>query len=110
MLSPRREGQARVYAQRDRARLKLILRGKRLGFSLLDIKELLDLYDLGDGQVEQLRLTLVRSRQRLAALRRQRTDIDQAIHELDEGCRALEKSLRDKGVALEPSETTADAA
>jgi DNA-binding transcriptional MerR regulator len=96
LLSPRREGQNRIYAPRDRVRLGLILRGKRLGFRLDEIGEMLDLYDLGDGQVEQLRVTLERSRGRLATLRRQREDIDQAIAELEEACGALETMLETK--------------
>ena len=68
LLRPQRNGLNRVYARRDRARLKLILRGKRLGFSLADIKEMLDLYDLGDGQVEQLRTTHRKIGTRLEAL------------------------------------------
>ncbi|MEI9984976.1 MAG: MerR family DNA-binding protein [Aliidongia sp.] len=58
MLSPQRAGGNRVYAARDLARLKLILRGKRLGFSLADIRELLDLYDADRNHLEQLHQTL----------------------------------------------------
>src|SRR5690606_18198222 len=91
-----RAGQARIYSRRDRARLMLILRGKRLGFSLDEIKEMIDLYDLGDGQVEQARLTLKRSRERLAVLERQRRDINEAIKELKESCAHLEQWLAQK--------------
>ena len=93
LLTPARAGQNRIFTARDRARLKLVLRGRRLGFALADIKEMIDLYDLGDGQVEQMRFTLARSRARLDALRRQRHDLDQAIAELEGGCRALEAAL-----------------
>jgi DNA-binding transcriptional MerR regulator len=103
LLSPTREGQNRVYAPRDRVRLGLILRGKRLGFRLDEIGEMLDLYDLGDGQVEQLRVTLERSRGRLATLRRQREDIDQAIAELEEACGTLETMLETKMASAAPS-------
>ena len=82
LLRPTRQGLNRVYLRRDRARLMLILRGKRLGFALAEIREMLDLYDLGDGQVEQLRTTLKRSRERLAVLEEQRRDINEAIREL----------------------------
>ena len=82
LLRPTRQGLNRVYLRRDRARLMLILRGKRLGFALAEIREMLDLYDLGDGQVEQLRATLKRSRERLAVLEEQRRDINEAIREL----------------------------
>jgi DNA-binding transcriptional MerR regulator len=98
LLRPRRNGMNRVYSRGDRVRLKLILRGKRLGFSLDEIKEMLDLYDIGDGQVGQLRLTLRKSRERIGALQCQRQDIDQAMEELEEGCRAIERLLADKGV------------
>jgi len=96
LLNPGRNGLNRVYSRRDRARLKLILRGKRLGFSLAEIKEMIDLYDLGDGQVEQLRLTLKRARARMVALEAQRQEVDQAIAELAEGIRQIERALDDK--------------
>jgi DNA-binding transcriptional MerR regulator len=96
LLSPRREGQNRIYSPRDRVRLGFILRGKRLGFRLDEIREMLDLYDLGDGQAEQLRVTLERTRERLQTLRRQRQDIDQAIGELEEAARTLETMLASK--------------
>jgi DNA-binding transcriptional MerR regulator len=101
LLSPQRVGLNRIYGRRDRARLALILRGKRLGFSLSDIREMLDLYDLGDGQVEQMRLTLRKSRERLATLERQRRDLDEAIAELKEACRHLDAALRQKGARLD---------
>lgn len=101
LIQPKRNGLNRVYNRRDRARLKLILRGKRLGFRLDDIKEMLDLYRHGDGQVEQLRVTLGKSRERIEVLERQRRDIDQVLKELEEGCAALEAKLRDKGVTAD---------
>ena len=101
LLAPQRVGLNRIYGRRDRARLALILRGKRLGFSLSDIREMLDLYDLGDGQVEQMRLTLRKSQERLAALERQRRDLDEAIDELKEACRHLEGALRHKAARLD---------
>lgn len=82
LLSPRREGMRRLYSRRDRARLKLALLGKKVGFSLNEIKEMLDLYDLKDGQVTQLRVALDRFAGQIAVLERQRRDIDQAIDEL----------------------------
>lgn len=98
LLHPERQGLNRVFGRRDRARLQLILRGKRLGFSLAAIREMLDLYDLGDGQVEQLRLTLKRSQERLVELEHQRRDINEAIKELKDGIQALQKALSAKGV------------
>jgi DNA-binding transcriptional MerR regulator len=93
MLSPARQGLNRVYSRRDRARLKLILRGRRLGFSLAEIEEMIDLYDLGDGQTEQLRVTLKRVNARLGELRDQRRDIDEALAELTSGQRLIEEYL-----------------
>jgi DNA-binding transcriptional MerR regulator len=93
LLSPTRQGMNRIYSRRDRARLALILRGKRLGFRLDDIKEMLDLYDHGDGQIEQMQFTLERSRERIAELERQRQDVDDAIRELKDIVKMIEREL-----------------
>ncbi len=98
LLHPERQGLNRVFSRRDRARLQLILRGKRLGFSLAVIREMLDLYDLGDGQVEQLRVTLKRSQERLVELEHQRRDINEAIKELKDSIQTVQKALSAKGV------------
>jgi DNA-binding transcriptional MerR regulator len=82
LLAPIRRGQARLYTRRDRARLTLILRGKRFGFSLEEIRQLLDLYDRDDRQLTQLRRTVDVARTRLAAMERQRAELDDAIVEL----------------------------
>lgn len=84
LLFPIREGQKRLFTRRDRARLKLILRGKRFGFSLEDIRQLLDLYTMGDQQRTQLARTLSLARQRLEEMNRQRDELVQAIAELGE--------------------------
>ena len=83
LIAPERRGTARLYSDRDRARLSWILRGKRVGFSLNEIRELLDLYDLGDHRETQRRVTIERCRQRIAALKRQKDDIDATISELE---------------------------
>jgi DNA-binding transcriptional MerR regulator len=83
LLAPERRGTSRFYSDRDRARLSWILRGKRVGFSLNEIRELLDLYDLGDHRQTQRRVTIERCRQRIEALRRQKDDIDATISELE---------------------------
>jgi len=84
LLRPQRIGGNRVYNHRDRARLILVLRGKRLGFSLADIKEMLDLYDIDAQHVEQLRVALARGRERIAELERQRAEITETLSELRE--------------------------
>jgi DNA-binding transcriptional MerR regulator len=95
LIAPERRGTARIYSERDRARLTWILRGKRVGFSLNDIREMLDLYDLGDRQQTQLRVTLERCRERIDALRRQKDDIDTTIAELGEFVAQLSQALGD---------------
>lgn len=84
LLFPIREGQKRLFTRRDRARLKLILRGKRFGFSLEDIRQLLDLYSMGDQQKTQMAETLRLARLRLDEMTRQRDELGQAIGELAE--------------------------
>jgi DNA-binding transcriptional MerR regulator len=82
LLAPRRHGLSRIYSKRDRARLAWILRGKRVGFSLAEIREMLDLYDRNDGRKEQRRFALQKCVERIDLLRRQRDDIDATIEEL----------------------------
>lgn len=92
LLTPLRDGQRRVYSGRDRVRLMLILRGKRLGFSLREIQEIIDLYHAERGEVGQLRYFLDKMRERRDSLLRQREDIDLTLRELDsleDQCRSL---------------------
>ena len=93
LLAPARKGMTRIYSARDRARLQLILRGKRVGFSLAEIAELLALYDREDGGAAQMAASLGKFRERLVELRRQREDLDKAITELESGCVWLEEQL-----------------
>jgi DNA-binding transcriptional MerR regulator len=84
LIAPERRGTQRLYTDRDRARLAWILRGKRVGLSLADIKEVLDLYDVGDGRETQRLKTIERCQEQVDRLERQRVDIDATIKELDE--------------------------
>jgi DNA-binding transcriptional MerR regulator len=93
LLYPAREGMNRVYNHRDRARLQLILRGKRVGLSLSEIREILDLYDENDGGAAQMAKSLKKFRERIAALEAQREDIDGAIEQLRGGCARMERQL-----------------
>ena len=96
LLNPKRRGWTRIYDYRDRARLILILRGKRVGFKLSEIKEMLDLYNLRDGQEKQLRLASVKMRERLEALKRQRVELEEAIKELERTCEIVDGMLKER--------------
>lgn len=96
LLSPARRGWTRLFSYRDRARLSLILRGKRVGFSLEEIKEMLDLYNLRDGQLTQLRVASTKMRERLNALQLQRIELDQAIADLERTVEIVDGMLRDR--------------
>jgi DNA-binding transcriptional MerR regulator len=96
LIAPERRGTTRLYTDRDRARLTWILRGKSVGFSLSDIRELLDLYDVGDQQHTQMLATRDRCRDRINALHRQKKDIDATLAELEEFCGFLDERLDQK--------------
>jgi DNA-binding transcriptional MerR regulator len=93
LLSPAREGLNRVYNHRDRARLTLILRGKRVGLSLSEIREILDLYKVEDGGATQNAKSLRKFRERIVAFEAQREDIDHALDLLRNACAQLETHL-----------------
>jgi DNA-binding transcriptional MerR regulator len=82
LIAPQRKGLSRIYSKRDRARLAWILRAKRVGFSLAEIREMIDLYDVGDGRRTQRQVTIEKCDERIAQLTRQKADIDGAIEEL----------------------------
>ncbi|HXW27697.1 MAG TPA: MerR family DNA-binding transcriptional regulator [Xanthobacteraceae bacterium] len=96
LLDPRRNGEQRLYSRRDRARLRYVLMGKSVGFSLEEVREMLDLYDLGDGQHTQLHVALAKFQERAARLERQRADIDRAIAELARASLAVQAMLADR--------------
>ena len=93
LLTPARKGQTRVYDARDRARLKLILRGRRIGFTLQEIQEMLDLYDRKDHNVHQMAVALRRHRAQVEALKQQLEDIEGAIQTAEEACAWMESKL-----------------
>lgn len=92
MVAPMRAGLTRIYSKRDRARLAWIVRAKNVGFSLAEIKELIDLYDLNDGRLTQKRRTIERCREQVTKLTLQRSDIDASIMELETFIAQLEKT------------------
>ncbi len=96
LLSPEREGMNRVFSNRDRVRLKLALRGKRLGFSLSEIRELFDLYDLSRDERRQLEQFLAKLERRRAILEQQREDIEVMLSEIDFFANQCRRLLKDK--------------
>lgn len=110
MLAPERRGRARIYRERERVRLKLILRGKRLGFSLSEIRELLDLYEVGRNERAQLAMFIDMLADRRARLLQQKEDIDAVLAEIDGIDRECRRRLKDeRGKAGRPGERQAGA-
>lgn len=102
MISPERRGTHRIYHPRDRVRLKLILRGKRLGFSLAEVREIIDLYDAEHGEAGQLDFFLEKIAQRRAELEQKRRDIAETLMELEQvasNCQARLREISDTGEA-----------
>jgi DNA-binding transcriptional MerR regulator len=96
LMAPRRDGRGRLYSRRDRARLRYVLMGKAVGFSLDEIREMLDLYDLGDGGVTQLRVALKKFAEQIGRLQRQKATIDGTIAELERASAAVRKMLANR--------------
>ena len=93
LLAPQRQGLNRLYHSRDHGRLQLILRGKRVGLSLAEIRDLLDMYDLEDGGAQQAATSIRKFRERIVALEHQKLEIDQAITALRHTLAGLESKL-----------------
>lgn len=106
LLAPRREGQRRIYSRRDRTRLKLTLRGKRIGMTLAEIKEVFDLYDMAHGEERQLERYLEILQEKREALLRQRQDLDDALAELEESARRCRQVLEQRQLEDEPAGAT----
>src|SRR5213078_2975415 len=102
LLAPARDGMNRVYSYKDRARLQMILQGKRIGLALAEIGEILDLYEVDDGGAQQAAKCLRKFRERIMALESQKLDIDGAIEQLKVGCEAMEKRLSETRPDLLP--------
>jgi len=96
LIAPTRDGQHRLYSARDRARITLILRGRRVGFSLAEIGEILDLYDHGDGGVSQLAYARTKFAERIASLERQRDDIEESLAELRLGLTMIDNKFAER--------------
>ncbi|MFS4582978.1 MerR family transcriptional regulator [Phaeobacter sp. C3_T13_0] len=104
LLFPIREGQKRLFTKRDQARLKLILRGKRFGFSLEEIRQLLNLYHMGDQQLTQLTRTYDIACERLADMERQRDELNEAIDDLKEQLRWGDRVIASMSAKQEAAE------
>lgn len=96
LISPKRDGSTRLYTRRDKARLKLILLGRKVGFSLRDVKQIMDLYDPNGANTKQLRLTIDKSEKQLARLQKQRAAIDEAISELSDTMATVRRLLAER--------------
>src|ERR1044072_647382 len=93
LVDPARRGEQRLYTRRDRARLAYVLAGKAVGFSLEEVREMLDLYDVGDGQVTQLKVALTKFDERIERLERQKSGIDRVIAELTRASAGMRAKL-----------------
>src|SRR5882757_6417246 len=100
LLDPTRRGEQRRYTRRDRARLAYVLAGKTVGFSLEEVREMLDLYDLDDGQVTQLKVAIAKFSERIERLERQKTDIDRVVAELTRASDAMKAKLAARGTSF----------
>ena len=100
LIFPVREGQKRLFGRRERARLKLILRGKRFGFSLEEIRQLLNMYDLDNQGTAQLQKVYELATHRLSAMESQRDELTEAIEDLREQLKWGQQTLKERGVTI----------
>jgi DNA-binding transcriptional MerR regulator len=96
LINPRREGATRLYSRRDRVRLKLIMLGRKVGFSLREVKQMMDLYDPKGSNTKQLRLALEKSERQLGKLNKQRAALDEAIGELTAAMTAVRGMVEER--------------
>lgn len=93
LLNPKREGTTRLYTRRDRARLRLILLGRKVGFTLRDVKHMIDLYDPKGANTKQLKVMLEKSEKQMSRLAKQRESLDEAIDDLAKAMELARKML-----------------
>ncbi len=96
LLQPERQGWKRLYDARDRQRLQMILRGKKAGFTLAEIRGMLDLYHLREGETEKMEQALAKMRQQLEVLRERRAELDEAIADLARTIEIVEGMLKER--------------
>ena len=102
LISPARRGQTRIYSTRDRARITLILRGRRVGFSLAEIREILDLYDLHDGGKTQIMHARKKFEERVHTLERQKVDIEESLVELRRAIHTIDDAVAKGAIPTVP--------